>query len=77
MEISMTEVMRRIKLAQLESELLDIRFNIKRHEGIVNSVKITDSKFKNTSKKKILNLIKEKNRLVDLITESMFLDVEL
>lgn len=73
----MTEVMRRIKLAQLESELLDIRFNIKRHEGIVNSVKITDSKFKNTSKKKILNLIKEKNRLVDLITESMFLDVEL
>ena len=67
----------RIKLAALESELMNVQFNIKKNEGIVNSPNIKNKRNKDSAKKKLLELIKEKDRLSSLITEYIFLDVEL
>lgn len=73
----MSEVMKKIKLAELECQLTDIQFQIKRTEGIINSVNIKSESFKKKSKKRLLELIKEKNKLTDTITEVIFLDLEI
>lgn len=62
-----------IVLSALEFELKDVLFQIKLHEGIVNSIK-TSSSSKKLSRIKLDKLLKDKNRITDLITESMFLD---
>ncbi len=62
-----------IVLSAMEFELEEIVFKIKLHEGILNSVK-TSNNAKRLSKIKLDKLLKDKNRITDLITESMFLD---
>jgi len=73
----MSEVIRKIKLAELECQLNEIQFEIKRTEGIINSVNIKSESFRKKSKKRLLELIKKRTRLTDTITEAMFLDMEL
>jgi len=62
-----------IMLSAMEFELEEVLFNIRLHEGILNSIK-TSNNAKRLSKIKLDKLLKDKNRLTDLITESMFLD---
>ena len=70
----MTEVMRAIKLSKLENDLLDIEFEIKKCEGIVNSINIKSQKFKDEHKKKLIKLVNQRAQLTSKITEAMFLD---
>ena len=69
----MSEVMKMIKLTQLENELIDVRKEMLRLEGVINSTKVKSNKVKEESKKKLLKLITKKNSLTDTITEAMFL----
>lgn len=64
---------RAITLSALELELESILFEIKRCEGVLNSIKTSNSA-KKISKIKLSKLLKDKNRITDIITESMFLE---
>ena len=68
-----TEVMKTILMSQLEHELVDIRLEMRRLEGIINSTSIKSQKFKDESKKKIEQLLKKRNSITDKITEVMLL----
>jgi len=72
----MSLVIRALKLTQMENDLLEIEKNIKIHEGIINSVKIRNEKYKNTSKKTLLKLISKKSILIAKITEAIMFDIE-
>ena len=72
----MTAVMRAIKLSQLENELLDVRLEIKRLEGVINSPNVKNVRRKNRAKDKLLNLIKKQDRISSEITEAIFLDAD-
>ena len=72
----MSEVMKAIQLSHMENDLQQVARDIKKHEGIINSVKITNQKFKDNSRKQIEVLIKKKHRLTTSITEAMLLDIE-
>lgn len=72
-----SEVMKHIQLTQLEHELMDVRLEMRRLEGVINSPKVKSRKYKDESKKKLGKLIKEKNKLTDIITEVMLLDGDL
>jgi len=60
----------------MENDLLEIEKNIKIHEGIINSVKIRNEKYKNTSKKTLIKLISKKSILIAKITEAIMFDIE-
>ena len=68
----MIKLKKAIKLSLLEIELQEVLKNIKKHESIINSIKV-DEALKKTSKIKLKNLIDIKNKLSDQITEEMFL----
>ena len=68
-----SEVIKALRLTQMENELITINREIKMREGILNSVK-TFHKQKEESKRKLISLIKRKNTLVDHITEASLLD---
>lgn len=68
----MIKIKKAIKLSLLEIELQDVLKDIKKHESIINSIKVDDG-LKKTSKMKLKNLINLKNKLSDQITEEMFL----
>ena len=72
-----SEVMKHIHLTQLEHELMDVRLEMRRLEGIINSPNIQSQKFKDESRKKLERYIKKKNKLTSTITEVMLLDGEL
>ena len=68
----MIKIQKAILLSNLEIQLDDVLKSIKKHEGIINSLKADDS-FKKNSKFKLKKLIEERQRLSDLIVETMFL----
>lgn len=68
----MSEVMKAIRLTQLENELVDIRRQIAKIEGIINSTKCS-YKFKNQSKKLLPALVKKRDNLINQITEESLL----
>jgi hypothetical protein len=70
----MIKIRKAVTLSKLEIELQDILCNIKRHEGIINSIKIEHKNVKKFSKTTLKKLIEERKRLTDLITETIFLD---
>ena len=72
----MSDVIRKIKLTQLENELIDVRREMLRLEGVINSTKIKSQALKEESKKKLHKLIQKKNKLTDTITEAMFLGAD-
>lgn len=70
----MIKIRKAVMLSKLDIELQDVLFNIKRHEGIINSIKIEHKNIKKFSKTTLKKLIEERQRLTDLITETIFLD---
>ena len=70
----MIKIRKAVTLSKLDIELQDVLFNIKRHEGIINSIKIEHKNIKKFSKTTLKKLIEERQRLTDLITETIFLD---
>lgn len=73
----MSEVIRAIKLSQLENRLLDVKREIKRLEGMINSPNIKKQSYKNKAKKKLEKMINKQTDLTDQITEAIFLNAEL
>lgn len=71
-----SEVMKTILMSQLEHELMDIRLEMRRLEGVINSPLVKSQKAKSESKKKLEKLIKNKNKLADKITEVMLLGAD-
>ncbi len=69
----MIKIKKAVALAKLDIELQDILRDIKKHEGIINSIKVETS-YKNFSKTMLKKLIKKRQELSDLITETIFLD---
>lgn len=65
--------MRAIKLSQMENELIDVRRQIKKIEGIVNSPNVS-YKHKETSKKQLPQLVNRRDELVNFITEASLLN---
>lgn len=68
----MSEVMKAIQLSQMENELIDVRRQIKKIEGIVNSINVR-WKSKKVSKSLLPELVKRREELVDFITEAALL----
>lgn len=68
-----TAVIKALRLTQMENDLIVINREIKMREGILNSAK-TFHKQKQDSKKKLMELIKRKNILINYITEAALLD---
>ena len=66
-----------IKLSQLENELSEVWTEIRRCEGIINSVKVKNGYLKDKTKKKLERLIDRKEKLTANITEAALLDLEL
>lgn len=71
-----SEVIRAIKLSQLELELMDVNIEIRRLEGVINSAKIKNQSFKDNARKKLIKKMKEQDRLTTKITEAMLLDTK-
>lgn len=69
----MIKIKKAVALAKLDIELQDILRDIKKHEGIINSIKV-EASYKNFSKTMLKKLIKKRQELSDLITETIFLD---
>lgn len=72
----MNETIRAIKLTKLENDLLDLEKEIKRCEGIINSVKIFNQRFKDDERKRLNTLVNKRIALVSTITEAIFLGAE-
>lgn len=68
----MSEVMKAIKLTQLENELIEIRREIKKMEGVVNSVNVSN-KYKKIAKRLLPDLVKKRDELINEITEMSLL----
>ena len=68
----MSEVIKALRLTQLENDLLDVSRQIKRLEGVINSpnVKQRHTQYR---KKLLLSLAKSRRSLVDQITEASLL----
>jgi len=64
--------MRAIQLSQMENELVEVRRQIRKIEGIVNSPNVS-YKHKETSKKLLPKLVRRRNELTDFITETSLL----
>lgn len=69
----MIKIKRAIHLSKLEIELQEVLVNIKKYEGIVNSIKVSSAS-KDLSKIRLKRLIEEKQRISDLIIETMLLN---
>ena len=69
----MIKIKTAIHLSKLELELQDILINIKKYEGIINSTKVSNSA-KDLSKIRLKRLIEEKQKISDLIVETMLLN---
>ena len=67
------KIKRAIELSKLEIELQEILVNIKKYEGIINSLKTTNTA-KDFSKIKLSRLIDKKQKISDLIVETMLLN---
>jgi len=65
-------VIKALQLTQLENDLIDIRRKIKKHEGIINSPN-TRFKHKEDSKKRLANLARQRDSLINRITEAALL----
>ena len=63
-----------IKLAKLENDLLDTNREILRLEGVINSPKVKNQRYKTKCKKKLEKMVAKRTRLTDMITEEMFLE---
>lgn len=61
-------------MSHLEQELLEMQNKIRHLTNIINSVTIRDTKYKETKKKELLDLIAKRNLLENKITESILLD---
>lgn len=71
----MSQVMKAIKLTQLENELVDVRRQIKKLEGVISSVHVA-YKFKKAAKDLLPKLVRKQNELANQITEESLLDVD-
>lgn len=69
----MIKVKKAIMISKLDLDLQDVLNKIKKHEGIINSVKV-EANVKSLSKTMLKWLIQERKRLSDQITEAIFLD---
>ena len=69
----MIKIKAAIHLSKLELELQDILINIKKYEGILNSTKVSNTA-KDLSKIRLKRLIEEKQKISDLIVETMLLN---
>ena len=69
----MIKIKKAVALAKLDMELQDILRDIRKHEGIINSIKV-EASYKTFSKAMLRKLIKKRQELSDLITETVFLD---
>ena len=72
----MSQVIQALKLSHLENELVDVHRQILKHEGVLNSPNVKSKKFREASKKKLVELLKKKEKLTSEITEAMILDQE-
>jgi hypothetical protein len=68
----MTKTKQAIYLSNLEIELENTLRKIKLHEGIINSVKI-EARAKKTSRRMLEGLMVERQKLSDLIIETLLL----
>lgn len=64
--------MKAIKLTQLENELVEIRRQIRKLEGTINSPNVPQ-KWKRSSMKLLPDLVKRRDYLIDEITEMSLL----
>lgn len=69
----MIKVKKAIMISKLDLDLQDVLNKIKKHEGIINSVKV-EASVKSLSKNMLKWLTQERKRLSDQITEAIFLD---
>jgi adenylosuccinate lyase len=69
--------MRAIALSKMENDLQETEREIKKHEGIINSTKITNHRRKDKSRQKLKKLIKRRQHLSSKITEAMLLGSEI
>jgi hypothetical protein len=63
-----------IQMSHKEQELQDIQREIRKCEAIINSVKVNSVKYKQAQRIELLKLAKQRDRLMNEITEGMFLD---
>lgn len=70
----MSEVMKAIKLSDLENQVVDLRREIKKLEGIIGSSNV-QNRFKKKAKLMIPVLNKRMEEIVSEITEMSLLDV--
>lgn len=73
----MTEVMRTLRLAQLENDLADVNQEIKRLEGIIRSPNVKSESFKRTCKKQLKTKAEKQRVLFDTIAEAMLLGADI
>lgn len=66
------QVIQALRLTQMENDLLDIRREIKKYEGVINSPNCS-AKFKKDCRKRLVNLVKQRDALIDRITEAALL----
>lgn len=69
----MESTMKAIQLTHLENELMDIRREIRKLEGVINSPKVS-GKFKKKAKNMIPVLAKRRDELISEITEAALLE---